>query len=103
MSRRQGVVSGSRGCASFILHQLDVLGVAIKELAQHLYERVARLQELERPVAHTGELNHRQRALLQHAVHHPMQSYTIDGHDNGTVSTTSPPAEIWPISPTAAS
>ncbi|MFW6031600.1 MAG: Fic family protein [Myxococcota bacterium] len=64
----------------FILHQLDVLSAAVKELQQHLRERATRVRELERLVAHTEELNHRQRALLQHAIHHPTQSYSIKGH-----------------------
>lgn len=64
----------------FILHQLDVLHEAIRELKQHLEDRAVRVKDLKRLVSQAGELNHRQRALLQHAIRHPLESYTIVGH-----------------------
>lgn len=64
----------------FVLHQLNVMRAALDELLEHLRDRAERMRELARAVAGFDELNHRQRAVLQHAVRHPLQSYTIEGH-----------------------
>lgn len=64
----------------FILHQLKVMQEALDELMKHLKQRVASMAELSRSVAGFDALNHRQRALLQHAVRHPLESYTLEGH-----------------------
>lgn len=64
----------------FVLHQLGVMRAALDELVAHLQERARRTQRLVLTVAKFSELNHRQRALLQHAVKHPLESYTIEGH-----------------------
>jgi Fic family protein len=64
----------------FILHQLRVMHEAMDELTSHLSNRAERMKELARAVAGFDELNHRQRALLQHAVRHPLESYTVEGH-----------------------
>jgi Fic family protein len=64
----------------FVLHQLKVMREALSELTNHLTERAASMKELARTVAGFDSLNHRQRALLEHAVHHPLSSYTIEGH-----------------------
>lgn len=64
----------------FILHQLRVMREATDELVSHLRSRVDRMKQLARTVAGFDELNHRQRALLQHAIRHPSESYTVDGH-----------------------
>ncbi len=64
----------------FVLHQLKVMREALSELMDHLQERSASMAELAKTVAGFDALNHRQRALLWHAVHHPLESYTIEGH-----------------------
>jgi Fic family protein len=64
----------------FILHQLGVMQIALDELLGHLKERAERMRLLSQTVAGFDELNHRQRALLQHAIRHPLESYTIEGH-----------------------
>lgn len=64
----------------FVLHQLEVMRDALQELMNHLKERAASMAELARTVAGFDMLNHRQRAVLQHAVHHPLESYTIEAH-----------------------
>lgn len=38
------------------------------------------MADLARTVAGFDSLNHRQRAVLQHAIRHPSQSYTVEGH-----------------------
>ncbi len=64
----------------FILHQLAVMREALEELTQHLKTRATKMAELSKTIAGFESLNHRQRAVLQHSVRHPLQSYTIDGH-----------------------
>lgn len=64
----------------FVLHQLDVIRLALRDLTEHVNERVQRKRLLAARVADLDDLNHRQRALLQHAVRYPMESYTIEGH-----------------------
>lgn len=64
----------------FVLHQLKVMRQALTELSEHLRDRAQRMSELARTVAGFDTLNHRQRAILQHAIRHPLQSYTIEGH-----------------------
>ena len=64
----------------FILHQLSVLDDALRELLDDLKARAKHAKELSRAIAGFDGLNHRQRALLQSAVRHPLQSYTIAGH-----------------------
>ena len=64
----------------FVLHQLNVMHEALAELTAHLKARAERSTVLARSIAGFDELNHRQRAVLQHAVRHPLQSYTIEGH-----------------------
>jgi Fic family protein len=64
----------------FILHQLGVLREAQAELLSHLRERSERAKRLAQTVSGFDRLNHRQRALLQTAIRHPLQSYTIEGH-----------------------
>ncbi len=64
----------------FVLHQLDVLRQALEELLDHLERRAAEAKRVAHLVAGFESLNHRQRALLQKAIRHPLQSYTIGGH-----------------------
>jgi Fic family protein len=64
----------------FILHQLHALREALEDLTQHLQRRAEHMRELAKTVAEFDELNHRQRALLQHAIRHPLESYTIESH-----------------------
>ncbi len=64
----------------FILHQLRVMQEALDELTSHLKDRVERMRQLARTVAGFDDLNHRQKALLQHAIRHPLDSYAIETH-----------------------
>lgn len=64
----------------FVLHQLEVMRIALDELLQHVKQRAERLRELSSLVAAYDELNHRQRSLLQHAIRHAEQGQTIEGH-----------------------
>jgi Fic family protein len=72
----------------FILHQLGVLEEALLDLLDHLKRRAKRQGELARAIAGFEELNHRQRALMQEAARHPLETYTIEGHATATACTT---------------
>jgi Fic family protein len=64
----------------FVDHQLHVMEVALAELLAHLTERAARLRELTALIASFDTLNHRQRSVLEHAIRHPDEGQTYDGH-----------------------
>jgi Fic family protein len=64
----------------FVLHQLDVMRLALEELLAHLRERAERLTLLARTVASYQQLNYRQRSMLDLAIRHPSQGQTIASH-----------------------
>ncbi|HPO12132.1 MAG TPA: Fic family protein [Candidatus Hydrogenedentes bacterium] len=66
----------------FLLHQVRVLDKAVKELDAHLLRKIREGQEAERRLQGLEELNHRQRGLITHALHHPNAQYTIASHRN---------------------
>lgn len=61
----------------FIIHQLEVMRVALDELLTHLRERAARLRALSLVVASYEQLSYRQRSALDFAIRHPLQGQTI--------------------------
>lgn len=64
----------------FILHQLRVLERAVNELHTYLSDRVEDTRRVEHALHADGDLNHRQIALLGHALRHVDPSYTFAGH-----------------------
>jgi Fic family protein len=64
----------------FVLHQLDVIKIALGDLLQHLQRRAERLRLLTERVSSFDALNHRQRSLLEHAIRHPAEGQSIEGH-----------------------
>jgi Fic family protein len=63
-----------------VLHQLEVMKTAMLELSEHLKRRAERLCRLSAMVGSFDALNHRQRSLLEHAIHHPAEGQSIEGH-----------------------
>lgn len=69
----------------FIIHQLEVIKKAIKDLHSYLayktgeYREAARLLEKSKL---SGALNHRQLGLLKNALDNPGHEYTIKSHKN---------------------
>jgi Fic family protein len=64
----------------FILHQLKVIDHAIRELHEYIKRKTEKLQAIERELRGIAILNQRQRALINHALRHPHQQYTIRSH-----------------------
>jgi Fic family protein len=55
----------------FILHQLDVIGRAIRELYAYIERKRLEIKDAENRLRNFPELNHRQLALVSHALRHP--------------------------------
>lgn len=64
----------------FLLHQLDVIRRSIDELNAYLRAKNEEVRAVERALQASANLNHRQLALLSHAVRHPDAVYTFASH-----------------------
>lgn len=64
----------------FLLSQLRIICRAIDELQNYLTRKVREIRETTTMLKHSVELNHRQLAILSHALRHPGQRYTIESH-----------------------
>jgi len=64
----------------FILQQLEVIRHAIEELHAYIKRKTAALEGLEARLRGITGLNHRQQALMSHALRHPHQRYTFKSH-----------------------
>lgn len=68
----------------FVLHQLDIIRRAIADLHAYLARKVQEQRDAERLLVKAGQLrtrlNHRQLALLTHALKHPGEIYRVAKH-----------------------
>jgi Fic family protein len=69
-----------RDTTYFLLHQLQVIERAVRELHVYLARKVGEVQDLERRLKGHADLNHRQLAILSDAIHHPANIYTYQSH-----------------------
>lgn len=63
----------------FIIHQLTVIEHALKDLEAYLARKAEQLHRVEARLKRSY-LNHREIALLSHAIRHPGQEYTVKSH-----------------------
>ncbi len=64
----------------FLLHQLSVIEQAINDLNTYIETKSREMQALEKKLRVLEDLNHRQRALISHALRHPNHRYTVESH-----------------------
>jgi len=64
----------------FVIYQLEVMTRAIKSLEAHLAKKVSQIKEVENQLRAGSNFNHRQLAILSHALRHPRAEYTIKSH-----------------------
>jgi len=66
----------------FVLYKLDIIGHALDDLINHLAHEEAKLKRSEAILRISPSLNLRQRLLLEHALRHTSQRYTVKSHAN---------------------
>ncbi len=66
----------------FIRYHLQVIEKSIDELHDYIKRKTKHIQQTEARLRGIEILNHRQRALIGHALRHPQQRYTIESHKN---------------------
>jgi len=64
----------------FLVYHLDVIRRAVDELHKYVARKTKQLEALESELRGMVVLNHRQRALISHALRHPHHRYTIESH-----------------------
>lgn len=66
----------------FVVHQLDVITRAIANLKDYIQRSVADQRAFDGALRTCSQYNHRQTALLRHALRHPGADYTIAEHQS---------------------
>ena len=66
----------------FIVHQVEVIHRAIIALHEYIARKTEEIRQSERMLRAWDNLNHRQVALLSHAMRHPGAIYSVEGHQN---------------------
>jgi Fic family protein len=64
----------------FLLHQLEVISQAMEQLDDYLQRKSTEVKTVERRLKTQAPLNHRQLALLGHALRNPGAEYTFGSH-----------------------
>jgi len=64
----------------FIIYHLEIIRQAITTLYEYIERKTRKLQVMENQLRGIAVLNHRQRALVSHALRHPHQQYTFKSH-----------------------
>ncbi len=66
----------------FVLYKLDIIAQSLDRLVLHLKQEEARVKRAESLLRASKSFNLRQRVLLEHALRHPSQLYTVKSHMN---------------------
>jgi Fic family protein len=66
----------------FIRYHLYIIEKAIQELHDYIKRKTGEIHGIETKLRGIQMLNHRQRALIAHALRHPQQQYTVESHKN---------------------
>ncbi|HEY4241774.1 MAG TPA: Fic family protein [Kofleriaceae bacterium] len=66
----------------FVQNQLRMLRRAIDELFVYLKRKTEEVRSIEGKLRADSELNHRQLAILTHALRHPDERFTVESHKN---------------------
>jgi Fic family protein len=64
----------------FIIYHLDIMRRAVDDLHEYIKRKTTELRTFEQQLQGMESLNHRQRALVSHALRHPQQRYTYESH-----------------------
>lgn len=72
--------SDERDMTYFLVYQLNVIHRAVEELHAYLNRKVKEIRDVERLMKGSPDFNHRQLALLGHALRMPDQIYTFRSH-----------------------
>ncbi len=64
----------------FIIYHLEIIRQAITTLHEYIERKTKKLREMENQLRGIAVLNHRQHALISHALRHPHQRYTFKSH-----------------------
>ena len=64
----------------FVVQQVDVIVRAIGDLEAYVTKKIEQTKRVERMLERSTDLNHRQLALLAHAIRHPDAQYTTRSH-----------------------
>jgi Fic family protein len=66
----------------FIHHQLEIIRASILSLQEYIARKQAEVETLRRHLGADSDFNHRQLALLKHALKHPFSAYTVVSHQS---------------------
>jgi Fic family protein len=66
----------------FVMYQLDVICRALADLHEYLARKMSEVRATESLIRRAATYNHRQIALISHALRHPDASYTFKSHAN---------------------
>lgn len=64
----------------FLIYQLGVMLRAIENLDRYLQRKISQIRAVESRIRNVARFNHRQLALLGHALRHPGTEYTVKSH-----------------------
>jgi Fic family protein len=64
----------------FLPHQLEIIRASIESLKESILTKQEAAEVLRRNLGEGSDFNHRQIALIKHALKHPFASYTVVGH-----------------------